>query len=224
MQKIIKDKKDYGEWTLPRSWEEVTLSQLLALEGVTSPIKIISVLSGRGEDEVAALPVQFADAIVSELGWLALPPEVEPSASCVIDGETYRVNVSENLSLGEFVAVQSVRQADPNDIATVLAIVCRRAGEAYDIEFENGKVAGRREMFLSAPCTEALKVVGFFLTLWSLSEGCSPRCSQMKEEALNLTRENIETLRKGTDGIGLWSRRRAIRRLRALEKHIRTTY
>lgn len=224
MQKIIKDKKDYGEWTLPRSWEEVTLSQLLALEGVTSPIKIISVLSGRGEDEVAALPVQFADAIVSELGWLASPPEVEPSAQCVINGETYRVNVSENLSLGEFVAVQSVRQADPNDIATVLAIVCRQAGEAYDIDFENGKVAERREMFLSAPCTEALKVVGFFLTLWSLSEGCSPRCSQMKEEALNLTRENIETLRKGTDGIGSWSRRRAIRRLQRLEKHINKIY
>lgn len=224
MQKIIKDKKDYGEWTLPRSWEEVTLSQLLALEGVTSPIKIISVLSGRGEDEVAALPVQFADAIVSELGWLASPPEVEPSAQCVINGETYRVNVSENLSLGEFVAVQSVRQADPNDIATVLAIVCRQAGEAYDIDFENGKVAERREMFLSAPCTEALKVVGFFLTLWSLSEGCSPRCSQMKEEALNLTRESIESLQNGTVGIGSWSRRRAIRRLQRLEKHINKIY
>ena len=223
MQKI-KDKKDYGEWTLPRSWEEVTLSQLLALEGVTSPIKIISVLSGRGEDEVAALPVQFADAIVSELGWIASPPSVEPSASCVINGETYRVNVSENLSLGEFVAVQSVRQADPSDVATVLAIVCRRAGEVYDIEFENGKVAERKEMFLSAPCTEALKVIGFFLTLWSLSEGNSQRCSQMKEEALRLTRESIETLRNGTGGIGSWSKWRATRRLRALEKHIRTTY
>lgn len=224
MQKIIKDKKDYGEWTLPRSWEEVTLSQLIALEGVTSPIKIISVLSGRGEDEVAALPVRFADAIVSELGWLASPPEVEPSAQCVINGETYRVNVSENLSLGEFVAVQSVRQADPNDIATVLAIVCRRAGETYDIEFENGKVAGRREMFLSAPCTEALKVVGFFLTLWSLSEGSSQRYSVMKQEALRLTRESIESLEKNTLGIASWSKWRAIRRLRALEKHIRTTY
>lgn len=224
MQKNIKDKKDYGEWTLPRSWEEVTLSQLIALEGVTSPIKIISVLSGRGEDEVAALPVQFADAIVSELGWLASPPNVEPSAQCVINGETYRVNVSENLTLGEFVAVQSVRQADPNDVATVLAIVCRRAGEAYDIDFENGKVAERREMFLSAPCTEALKVVGFFLTLWSLSEGSSQRYSVMKEEILNLIAENLETLQRNSDGIGLWSRRRAIRRLRALEKHIRTTY
>lgn len=224
MQKIIKDKKDFGEWTLPRSWDGVTLAQLLALEGVTSPIKIISVLSGRSEDEVAALPVQFADAIVSELGWLALPPEVEPSASCVIGGETYRVNVSENLTLGEFVAVQSVRQADPNDVATVLAIVCRRAGEAYDLDFENGKVSERRNMFLSAPCTETLKVIGFFLTLWSLSEGSSQRYSVMKEEALRLTAESIESLQNGTVGIGLWSRRRAIRRLRRLEKHIRTTY
>lgn len=224
MQKIIKDKKDFGDWTLPRSWDGVTLAQLIALEGVTSPIKIISVLSGRSEDEVAALPVQFADAIVAELGWLASPPEVEPSASCVINGETYRVNVSENLTLGEFVAVQSVRQADPNDVATVLAIVCRRAGEAYDLDFENGKVAERRDMFLSAPCTETLKVIGFFLTLWSLSEGSSQRFLQMKREALNLTRESIESLQNGTVGIGLWSRRRAIRRLRKLERHIRATY
>lgn len=224
MQKIIKDKKDFGEWTLPLSWNEVTLAQLIALEGVTSPVKIISVLSGRSEDEVAALPVQFADAIVAELGWLASPPEVEPSASCVINGETYRVNVSENLTLGEFVAVQSVRQADPNDVATVLAIVCRRAGEAYDLDFENGKVSERRNMFLSAPCTETLKVIGFFLTLWSLSEGSSQRYSVMKEEALRLTAESIESLQNGTVGIGLWSRRRAIRRLRRLEKHIRTTY
>lgn len=224
MQKIIKDKKDFGEWTLPLSWNEVTLAQLLALEGVTSPVKIISVLSGRSEDEVAALPVQFADAIVSELGWLASPPSVKPSASCVIGGETYRVNVSENLTLGEFVAVQSVRQADPNDVATVLAIVCRRAGEAYDLDFENGKVSERRNMFLSAPCTETLKVIGFFLTLWSLSEGSSQRYSVMKEEALRLTAESIETLQNGTDGIASWSRRRATRRLRRLEKHIRTTY
>ena len=224
MQKNIKDKKDFGEWTLPRSWEGVTLSQLLALEGVTSPIKIISVLSGRGEDEVAALPVQFADAIVSELGWLALPPEVEPSASCVIGGETYRVNVSENLTLGEFVAVQSVRQADPNDVATVLAIVCRRAGEAYDLEFENGKVAERREMFLSAPCTAALPVIAFFLTLWSLSEGCSPRCLEMKKEALRLTRESIETLQRNSDGSGYLSKWRVIRLLKKLKKHINKIY
>lgn len=224
MQKIIEDKKDFGEWTLPRSWDGVTLSQLIALEGVTSPVKIISVLSGRSEDEVAALPVQFADAIVSELGWLASPPNVEPSASCVINGETYRVNVSENLSLGEFVAVQSVRQADPNDVATVLAIVCRRPGEAYDLDFENGKVSERREMFLSAPCTEALKVVGFFLTLWSLSESSSQRYSVMKREALNLTRESIEILQRSSDGSGYLSKWRVIRRLRKLEKHISTTY
>lgn len=224
MVQKIKDKKDFGDWRLPLSWNEVTLAQLIALEGVTSPIKIISVLSGRSEDEVAALPVQFADAIVSELGWLASPPEVEPSASCVINGETYRVNVSENLTLGEFVAVQSVRQADPKDIATVLAIVCRRSNEVYDIEFENGKVAERREMFLSAPCTETLKVVSFFLTLWSLSEGSSQRYSVMKQEALNLIAENLETLQKNSDGSGYLSRWRVIRRLKKLKKHINTIY
>lgn len=221
-------KTNFGKWTLPTSWEQVTLGQLQRIEALRgepgAAVKIMSVLSGKDEDEVRALPVQFFDTAAAAMSFLAEAPSIEPSCSCVIGGERYGVDVAERLTLGEWVAVQSVMQSDSNDVAGILAVVCRKDGEAYDSEFENEVYQSRRQMFIDAPCTEVLKVVAFFLTLFATSSGSSRRCSVMKEEALRLTRTCIGSLQEGGGGAGFFSRRSAIRKLRRLSGHIASTF
>lgn len=220
--------KDYGEWTVPTSWDEVTLGQVQALDALNgstpSLSQVVSVLSGRPADDVDALPVQFANALLARMSFITERPEIEPSVSCEIGGERYSVNVLEDMKLGEFVAVETVLSADKDDVAGVLAVVCRKGGEVYDTGFENKVVEERKKMFLEAPCTKVLPVVAFFLLRWELSENCSRRYSVMKEEALNLTQTCIDDLASSTVGIGSLSRSRARRKLKRLKKHISTTY
>ena len=220
--------KDFGEWNVPTSWDEVTLGQLQALDALNgstpSLSQVVGVLSGRPADEVAALPVQFANALLARMSFITERPEIEPSVSCEIGGERYSVNVVEDMKLGEVVAVETVLSADKDDVAGVLAVVCRKGGEVYDSEFENKVVEERKKMFLDAPCTKVLPVVAFFLLRWELSENCSRRYSAMKEEALNLTQTCIDSLASSTVGIGSLSRSRARRKLKRLKKHISTAY
>lgn len=186
--------------------------------------KVVSVLTGKPLDIVEQLPLQFTNAILSRMEFIKERPEIEPSVSCEIGGERYSVNVVEDMKLGEFVAVETVLSADKDDVAGVLAVVCRKGGEVYDTEFENKVVEERKKMFLDAPCTKVLPVVAFFLLRWELSENCSRRYSAMKEEALNLTQTCIDSLASSTVGIGSLSRSRARRKLKRLKKHISTAY
>lgn len=221
-------KTNFGKWTLPTSWEQVTLGQLQRIEALRgepgAAVKIMSVLSGKDEDEVRALPVQFFDTAAAAMSFLAEAPSIEPSCSCVIGGERYGVDVAERLTLGEWVAVQSVMQSDSNDVAGILAVVCRKDGEAYDSEFENTQFEKRKKMFEEASCLEALRVVGFFLTLFATSSGSSRRYSALKEEVQGSIQQITGTLREGGVGIKSWSRLRAIRSLKKLKRHIDTNF
>lgn len=220
--------KDFGEWTVPESWDDITLGQLIELdalnESVPSLTKVVSVLTGKPLDIVEQLPLQFTNAILSRMEFIKERPEIEPSVSCEIGGERYSVNVVEDMKLGEFVAVETVLSADKDDVAGVLAVVCRKGGEVYDTEFENKVVEERKKMFLDAPCTKVLGVIGFFLLRYSLLNQSSLRYSQMKEQALNLTQTCIDDLANNTVGIGYLSRSRARSKLKRLKKHINTHY
>ena len=216
--------KDFGEWNVPTSWAEVTLGQVQALdalnESTPSLTKVVSVLSRKPLEEVEQLPLQFTNSIISKMDFIRERPEIEPSVSCVIGGERYSVNVAEDMKLLEFVAVEDILKNDKNDVAGVLAVICRKAGEVYDSEFENKTFAERKKMFLNASCMAVLPVIGFFLLRWELSENSSRRYSVMKEEAQNLIAKNISLLRRNGGGAGYFTRRSWERKLKRLGKYI----
>ena len=220
--------KDFGEWNVPESWDDITLGQLMELdalnEEVPSLTKVVSVLTGKPLDIVEQLPLQFTNAILSRMEFIKERPDIAPSVSCVIGGERYSVNVVEEMRLGEFVAVETVLSADKDDVAGVMAVVCRKDGEAYNTEFENKKFDERKEMFLKAPCMSVLPVIAFFLLRWEICENSSRRYSMLKQQTLNLTQTCIDDLGKPMDGIGYLSRLRARRKLKRLKKHINTAY
>lgn len=221
-------KKDYGKWDLPKSWNEISLAKLMHIEKLRGEdgalVKIIACITDKSVDEVNELPMPFIDGIISQLAFLQEAPQIEPSATTVINGETYGVNIMEELTLGEWVAVQTIMHNDKNDVAGILAVVCRKPGEVYDTSFENQVYEKRKAMFETAPCTAVLGVIAFFLTLFAVSNQLSQQYSTAKELALDSIAKNIKTLRKGGGGVGFFTRISAMARLRKLKRHINTTF
>lgn len=220
----MEDIKDFGKWDVPVSWDDVTLGQLMELDklGGSTPslTNVISILTGKPLEIVEQLPLQFTNAIISKMDFIKERPNIEPSVSCNIGGERYSVNVIEDMKLLEFVAVEDILKNDKDDVASILAVVCRKDGEIYDSEFENKVFAERKQMFLDTSCMEVLPVVSFFLLRWSLLEQTSQRYSMMKEAALRLIQENISHLQNGGVGGGYFTRRSWVRKLKRLRKYI----
>ena len=90
------DRDDFGSWTVPTRWEQITLGQLSDIErlydgdaaGNVSGVNLLSVLCGKSVDEVMELPLEFVDILMTHLVFLATEPKHEPSASIEVDGET----------------------------------------------------------------------------------------------------------------------------------------
>ena len=219
---------DFKEWTVPEKWEDLSLQTFQDIERYyvdkeNADIRdIIHILCNKTIDEVNQLPSDFLSIIMSKLSFMSEPPEVkEPSLQIEIDGEKYRVNIKEKLRTGEYIAVEMAMKADKHDLASILAILCRKDGELYDAEFEAEKLQQRREMFLKQPATKVLPIVNFFIQAYMTLEAPSQLCMVLEGE-LNHIQKNIKTSRN--IGIGRkffmnWRVKRLQKLLRSIKSH-----
>ena len=169
--------KDYGNITVPTSWEEITLGQFVKLmrlqeeENKTdvSLIDIMAVLTGTDKKYIYSLPSDFANTIMAHLLFLNEPLKEEPKPEVVIDGNLYKINYMEKLKFGEYTDANTVMANDKFDYASLLAILCRREGEIYDDDYIAEHLDERTEMWNSQPITKVYPLVCFFLTLSALS-------------------------------------------------------
>jgi hypothetical protein len=208
-KKNNKDKEDMGKWSLPTRWSEVTLGQFARLEklykgaaseGYIDNIDIISILSGRERDDVMALPLEFISTMQTHLVFLELEPEVGGASNVIeYEGEIYQVNYKEDLTFGEYIDADTILKKDPTNYPAILAIICRKEGEAYDSDFVANVYPKRVEMFDQMSVLKVLPVVSFFLSRWALLERCSHVYSAIKEAA-SLTVSNLQT--SATSGLG----------------------
>ena len=216
---------DYGSWTTPSSWNDITLGVYSEIEryydGKDENFdirKVLHILTNKTEDEINALPAEFLEKILSNLTFLSTQPEVgEPTNKIKIDGEEYVINIMEKLKLGEYVAVDNVIKADKSDYASILAILCRKQGEIYDSKFEAEIFDKRKEMFEKQPVTSILPIIGFFLNLYIISERHSQLYS-LVEEGINLTQQNIDNLEK----IGVFKRLSLNWQMKKLRKSLKS--
>ena len=189
VDKIVIDLKS---WDLPKSWDDVTLGQFQQLQGKDDIIDIVSILSNHSRDDVMMLPSELLDLILDAMSFISEAPEQgEPTNRIEIDGETYQVNVMEKLKVGEHIAADTILKADKNNIAAILAVMCRKEGEVYDSKFEAEVFPEREKMFLQCPVTKVLPLCTFFFNCWVQSETLS-RLSMEAEEELNRTLRDIE--------------------------------
>lgn len=198
--------KDYGDWTVPTSWEEITLGQYAAIRKFMSEKGIdkfdvravLHILTNHTEDEVDALPIDFAESILQHLTFITSDPEVaEPTNKIIIDGTTYQINFQEKMKLGEFVACDMAMKADKFDYPSFLAILCRKEGEPYDAKFANEVFDERRSMFEKQPMVKCMPLIGFFLICWTICTKTFLKSSkEALEEAINRTAQQLKISKK----------------------------
>ena len=220
---------DYGEIHVPASWDEITLKTYQRIEEYYETITgdthfnvmdVLDIFIDKDKDYLMSLPSEFLDIILDKLSFLTTPMKtLEPSNKIEINGEKYIVNVQNKLKTGEFIASDSILKDDRHNYAAMLAILCRKEGEVYDLHFENEVVQDRITLFEQQPITKIMPIITFFLALYGQSVMISQLFSKV-EEAIDLTRKNIETSHKNGE-ISKRSMKSAMKKLKKLEQSIK---
>ena len=219
---------DYGEWTVPTSWNDVTLKTYQEIERYYEDKdkdfdlrEVIHIITNHTIDEVNALPVEFLDSMMEKMAFLQESPSNEkPTNSVEIDGEVYTVHTENKLKVGEYIAADTAMKGDKHNYAAFMAILCRKDGEIYDSKFENEVLEDRIKMWEKQPVTKILPVVGFFLNLYITLQMPTLLSSKVME-AIDHTRKDIETLQRN-GAISKRSMKSAMKKLKKLEKSIST--
>ena len=219
---------DLGSWTIPTSWNEVTLKQYQLIEeyyeGKDEHFdvrKVLNILTNHTEDEINMLPLEYLEEIMEKLNFLSsLPKEEEPRNWCEINGERYSVHTEQKLKTGEYIASDTALKGDKHNYAAIMAVLCRKDGELYDSHFENEVLEGRIRLFEQQPVTKILPIISFFLRLYAVSMMPTLLSSKAKE-AIDHTRKDIETLQKSGE-LSRHSTKSLMKKLRKLEKSINT--
>ena len=162
--------KDFGNITVPTSWEQITLGQFITLMKLqeeenkedVSLIDIMAVLTGTDKKYIYSLPSDFANTIMAHLLFLNKPLKEEPKAEVIIDGNLYKINYMEKLKFGDYTDANTVMANDKFDYASLLAILCRREGEIYDDDYIAEHLDERTEMWNNQPITKVYPLVCFF--------------------------------------------------------------
>lgn len=217
--------KDYGEWNnIPESWEDITLKTMQEINKRTKEkgenfdmFDCMDIICHKSKEEVDNLPVPFFEEICNRLIFLKTSlPEVEAKPYCEIDGQRYQVNIVEELTVGEYTAVDTVLHTDDDNLATILAILCRKEGEKFDKKYENDVFEERIKMFENASILTVLPVITFFLQCFQISEAITHLSSEV-EQGIDHIISDIQSSQKNGDSKGLsWRKRKKI--LRELKK------
>lgn len=221
--------KDFGSIKVPTKWEEVSLGQfekIMKLTGGESKrvdvMSLLSILTGQDEDYINSLPATFVETLMAHLIFLNDNPRTyDHTASQIkIGGDFYSIHFLEELKFGEYVEVNESIKNDPLDYSSILAILCRKDGEAFDEDFAANKFKQRKEMFQQQPVTEILPLIGFFLKLFLLSRANSQGCLTELESATNQLLQHTNSSVSNGDGgkRSLSWRMRTTRKLKKLNK------
>jgi hypothetical protein len=214
---------DYGSWSVPTRWEDVTLKTYQEIERYYEDKdkdfdirEVLHIFTNHSEDEINALPVEFLEEIMTHLVFLQTKPEEkEPTNKITINGEEYSINFMEKLKTGEYVAADMAMKSDKHDYASFLAILCRKQGEVYDSKFEAEVFEERRKMFEQQPVVNILPIISFFLSLYVQLQ--TPFLLYTKvEEAINHIQQNIDN----SDKIGPFRRYCMNLRMKRLRKSL----
>ena len=195
--------KDFGEWNIPTSWNDLDLKRFQEIEryyseneGTFDGREVLHLFTNKTVDEINELPIEFTEMLLDKMSFVTTKPEVgEATNKVVINGETYMVNIANKLKTGEYVAVDAVLKSDQHNYAAILAILCRKDNEPYDSKFENEILPSRIEMWEKQPITKVMPIINFFLNLYIALE-MNSRLYLEVNEAINLTQKKIETSRK----------------------------
>ena len=212
---------DFGKWTVPTSWEELTLKQFQEIEKYYSNTdkdfdirEVLHIFTNKTEDEINALPIVFTNELMNKLMFLKdKPKDYEPSNFIEIDGVRYGINIMEKLKTGEFVAIDTILKNDPHDYISIFAVLCRKDGEIFDSKFEAEEFDKRVELMGKQPAIKMLPLIAFFFNLYVVRKTHSLLYSEV-EEGLNHIQQSINN----SESLGVFKRRSLNSQMKKLRK------
>ena len=226
----IKVEKDFGEWKVPSSWDELTLGKFQELERLYDGDEdkerkfdvrdVLDLMTDRTKDEINELPIEFTDSLLRKMYWLHEQPQFgKPSNKITIDGETYTVHTENEMKFGEYVALDTAMKGDKHNYAAMLAILCRKEGEVFDAKFENEILPSRIEFWKNVSVMKVMPIVSFFLELSSMSLQVSQLSLEI-QEGINHILKHIETSKQNGVFSALYTKWQ-VRKLKKLQKSIK---
>lgn len=222
--------KDFGEWKVPSSWDELTLGKFQELERLYDTEDgnerkfdvrdVLDLMTDRTKDEINELPIEFTDMLLRKMYWLHEQPDFgKPSNKITIDGETYTVHNENEMKFGEYVALDTALKGDKHNYAAILAILCRKDGEIFDAKFENEILPSRIEFWKNVSVMKVMPIVSFFLELSSMSLQVSQLSLEI-QEGINHILKHIETSKRNGVFSALYTKWQ-VRKLKKLQKSIK---
>lgn len=222
--------KDFGEWKVPSSWDDLTLGKFQELERLYDTEDgnerkfdvrdVLDLMTDRTKDEINELPIEFTDMLLRKMYWLHEQPQFgKPSNKVTIDGVQYTVHNENEMKFGEYVALDTALKGDKHNYAAMLAILCRKDGEIFDAKFENEVLPSRIEFWKNVSVMKVMPIVSFFLELSSMSLQVSQLSSQI-QEGINHILKHIETSKRNGVFSALYTKWQ-VRKLKKLQKSIK---
>lgn len=226
---MAKIEKDFGEWNVPSSWDDLTLGKFQELErfydGDENERKfdvrdVLDLMTDRTKDEINELPIEFTDKLLRKMYWLHEQPQFgKPSNKITIDGVQYTVHNENEMKFGEYVALDTALKGDKHNYAAMLAILCRKDGEIFDAKFENEILPSRIEFWKNVSVMKVMPIVSFFLKLSNMSLQVSQLSLEI-QEGINHILKHIETSKRNGVFSALYTRWQ-MRKLKKLQKSIK---
>ena len=222
--------KDFGEWKVPQSWDDLTLGKFQELERLYDGDDdkerkfdvrdVLDLMTDRTKDEINELPIEFTDMLLRKMYWLHEQPDFgKPSNKVTIDGVQYTVHNENEMKFGEYVALDTAMKGDKHNYAAMLAILCRKEGEIFDAKFENEILPSRIEFWKNVSVMKVMPIVSFFLELSSMSLQVSQLSSEI-QEGINHILKHIETSKRNGVFSALYTKWQ-VRKLKKLQKSIK---
>ena len=221
--------KDFGEWKVPQSWDDLTLGKFQELERLYDGDEkerkfdvrdVLDLMTDRTKDEINELPIEFTDSLLRKMYWLHEQPDFGKTSNKVtIDGETYTVHNENELKFGEYVALDTAMKGDKHNYAAMLAVLCRQDGEIFDAKFENEILPSRIEFWKNVSVMKVMPIVTFFLELSSMSLQVSQLSLEI-QEGINHILKHIETSKRNGVFSALYTKWQ-VRKLKKLQKSIK---
>lgn len=226
----IKVEKDFGEWKVPSSWDDLTLGKFQELERLYdtedgNEMKfdvrdVLDLMTDRTKDDINELPIEFTDSLLRKMYWLHEQPQFgKPSNKITIDGVQYTVHNENEMKFGEYVALDTALKGDKHNYAAMLAILCRKDGEIFDAKFENEILPSRIEFWKNVSVMKVMPIVSFFLELSSMSLQVSQLSLEI-QEGINHILKHIETSKRNGVFSALYTKWQ-VRKLKKLQKSIK---
>lgn len=222
--------KDFGEWKVPSSWDDLTLGKFQELERLYDTEDgnerkfdvrdVLDLMTDRTKDEINELPIEFTDSLLRKMYWLHEQPDFgKPSNKITVDGVQYTVHNENEMKFGEYVALDTALKGDKHNYAAMLAILCRKDGEIFDAKFENEILPSRIEFWKNVSVMKVMPIVSFFLELSSMSLQVSQLSLEI-QEGINHILKHIETSKRNGVFSALYTRWQ-MRKLKKLQKSIK---